>query len=140
VDEHREPYKVTLWDPVAKPAQTLEQRWFIGAHADVGGGYQSRVLSDVTLRWMQDRAAARGLVLDPAGLPELGTDSFMGGFTDSFSAFLGGAFQLFHTRYFRPVGQTPFGQEQLDPTVRARSQADVSYRPANPGLRERLAG
>ena len=52
VDENREPYKVTLWTPKEKLKQTIEQRWFIGAHADVGGGYPSRALSDVTLRWM----------------------------------------------------------------------------------------
>ena len=43
VDENREPYKVTLWAPNERPRQVLEQRWFIGAHADVGGGYESRL-------------------------------------------------------------------------------------------------
>ncbi len=49
VDEHRKPYAATLWDPKTKPDQTIEQRWFIGAHADVGGGYPSRKLSDLTI-------------------------------------------------------------------------------------------
>ncbi len=30
VDEHREPYKVTLWAPKEKPRQVIEQRWFMG--------------------------------------------------------------------------------------------------------------
>ena len=40
VDEHRQDYDVCLWNPQSKPGQTMEQRWFIGAHCDVGGGYR----------------------------------------------------------------------------------------------------
>lgn len=140
VDEHREPFAVTLWDPKMKLSQMIEQRWFIGAHADVGGGYENRALSDVTLRWMQEKAAASGLTLDPAGVPKAAADSFLAGFTDSFAAFLGGVFQLFQTRYYRPVRKTPFGQERVDDSVAARMRSDVSYRPANPGLLPELVG
>src|SRR5262249_39840724 len=60
-DEHRQPYAATLWDPKKKLDQVVEQRWFLGAHADVGGGYKDRQLSDITLNWMQLRAQACGL-------------------------------------------------------------------------------
>src|SRR5262249_15623870 len=56
LDEHRVDYGACLWEPGERPGQTLEQRWFIGAHADVGGGYgdgqghAERRLSDITLR------------------------------------------------------------------------------------------
>ena len=43
VDEHREAYARALWAPKQKPEQ-VEQRWFVGAHADVGGGYADRRL------------------------------------------------------------------------------------------------
>jgi hypothetical protein len=33
LDEHREDYSVCLWDPSGPPGQTIEQRWFAGAHA-----------------------------------------------------------------------------------------------------------
>jgi len=37
IDEHRQDYMATLWirTPTA-PQQKLEQRWFVGAHCDVG--------------------------------------------------------------------------------------------------------
>ncbi len=41
--------------------ETLEQVWFRGAHADVGGGYAQRDLSDITLGWMMDAMALHGL-------------------------------------------------------------------------------
>ncbi len=41
--------------------ETLEQVWFRGAHADVGGGYARRDLSDITLGWMMDAMARHGL-------------------------------------------------------------------------------
>jgi len=38
--------------------QTLEQVWFAGAHADVGGGYDDRSsLADIALQWMQFKAS-----------------------------------------------------------------------------------
>jgi len=43
------------------PGQRIEQRWFAGAHADVGGGYKDGTLSQGPLRWMQDRAKECGL-------------------------------------------------------------------------------
>ena len=63
LDEHRPDFMATMWDlnkPVA-PGQTVEQRWFAGAHADVGGGYKNGTLSQLPLRWMQERAKERGL-------------------------------------------------------------------------------
>jgi hypothetical protein len=33
----------------------VEQRWFAGAHSNVGGGYENSVLSDITLRWIRSK-------------------------------------------------------------------------------------
>src|SRR6185436_8273930 len=63
IDEHREIFSPTLWDGELQPGQTMEQRWFVGAHSNVGGGYPDRLLSAIPLRWMQDKAAACGLAL-----------------------------------------------------------------------------
>ena len=46
--------------------QTLEQVWFRGAHADVGGGYVECGLSDIALEWMLDAAEQNGLSFTPA--------------------------------------------------------------------------
>lgn len=65
LDENREAYDVTLWTfPTGnkKPEQIeVEQRWFIGSHANVGGGYEADPLSDITLEWMINKAKAAGL-------------------------------------------------------------------------------
>lgn len=72
VDERRKPFAPTLWEipdeQVQQPdrAQRVEQVWFAGVHANVGGGYPDASLSDLTLRWMMDRAAECGLALLPA--------------------------------------------------------------------------
>lgn len=139
VDENREPYAVTLWDPKEKPKQVVEQRWFVGAHADVGGGYPDRQLSDITLAWMQAKAASCGLELDSAGVPAVVPENRTAPLTDSFHAFLGGLFALFHTRYWRPVCMEKFGSEMVDDEVRLRLEDDAAYRPKNAGLREAIA-
>jgi uncharacterized protein (DUF2235 family) len=135
VDEHREAYAPTLWDPKQKPDQVVEQRWFIGAHADVGGGYADRRLSDVTLNWLQKKAQGLGLQLDPAGVPDVSEHNLAGTMTDSFGEFLGGLFQLFNKRHYRPIGTAAFGNEIVDDCIAARMKADSTYRPRNPGLR-----
>jgi hypothetical protein len=40
----------------------VEQRWFVGAHANVGGGYASDPLAQRPLKWLMDKAAGLGLV------------------------------------------------------------------------------
>jgi len=117
----------------------VEQRWFIGAHADVGGGYEDRRLSDITLSWMQDKARSCGLRLDPSRVPKVTNADMDGSVADSFRGFLGGLFSLFHTRYYRPVGHLRFGQEAVDASVHDRLNRDLTYRPRNPGLTETTA-
>jgi uncharacterized protein (DUF2235 family) len=132
LDEFREDYAICLWDPPEKPEQTVEQRWFVGAHSDVGGGYPDRRLSDLTLRWMQDRAAAVGLGLTPV---TLGDDNFGGTLTDSYSQFLDGVYAKIHPRYVRPVLTTSFGGEILDSSIERRRRAGaLAYQPTNLGL------
>lgn len=137
VDEHRKPYAATMWLPKKKLDQVMEQRWFVGAHCDVGGGYEDRRLSDIALAWMMDKAKACGLVLDPACRPKVKLDdNAHGTLTDSFANFLNGAFKLFERRYYREVCLSEFGQEVVDESVAKRCSEDSSYRPGNKGLAE----
>jgi T6SS, Phospholipase effector Tle1-like, catalytic domain len=66
IDEHREPFRATIWRrPRFKAYSSVtEQVWFPGAHADIGGGYipynargakDLAALDDVTLDWMLRR-------------------------------------------------------------------------------------
>jgi uncharacterized protein (DUF2235 family) len=75
MDERRAQFFPTLFD---KPdphkdaaAQRLHQVWFRGAHADVGGGYARRGLSDITLDWMLRAARTHGLRFDPKKIAAL---------------------------------------------------------------------
>ena len=49
IDEWRKNYQCTLWDPTSKPNQRVEQVWFSGAHANIGGGYADN--NSLTLPW-----------------------------------------------------------------------------------------
>jgi len=59
IDERREDFPVTRWDP----RQGIEEVWFVGAHADVGGGYpqDEARLSDAGLTWMMQKLAGAGI-------------------------------------------------------------------------------
>jgi uncharacterized protein (DUF2235 family) len=131
IDEQRLDYDVCRWNPEKKPAQAMEQRWFIGAHCDVGGGYSDRRLSDLTLRWMQDKAAALGLALTPIAIT---AENYKGVFTDSYAEFLDGIYAKEHPRHYRAIGNTQFGNEKVDESVQQRRTADPAYKPQNSGL------
>jgi Uncharacterized alpha/beta hydrolase domain (DUF2235) len=131
IDEHRQDYDVCLWNPKSKPSQRMEQRWFVGAHSDVGGGYADRRLSDVPLRWMQDKASALGLGLAPVAV---GSENYQGPFTDSYLQFLKGLYAKKRPRHYRSVGKSQFGNEVVDDSVQQKRKADRSYEPQNNGL------
>lgn len=131
VDEHRRAYDVCLWNPNTQPQQTLEQRWFIGAHSNVGGGYADRRLSDIPLSWMMNKASGLGLGLNPF---QAASQSYQAPVVDSYSQFLDGRYAKLNQRYFRSVGTTSFGNEVVDETVTLRRRDVASYQPANSGL------
>jgi uncharacterized protein (DUF2235 family) len=59
LDEMREPFSPTLCRP--RDGLELEEVWFAGDHADVGGGRKARALAEVTRRWAVDRLGRYGL-------------------------------------------------------------------------------
>jgi uncharacterized protein (DUF2235 family) len=133
-DERRADYKPAVWtnqDHQKKPENIdIEQRWFIGAHANVGGGYEKQPpdrLPAIALRWIQEKAEAAGLKLrarqaaDPLDC--------MAPVNDSFKEFVFGAYALFNRPYKRPFGRGV--NETIDPSVWARWIRDRAYRPAS---------
>ena len=120
VDELRADFPVTKWNDRVGITQT----WFVGAHADVGGGYppsESR-LSDLTLDWMMARLGEIGVMFSgsPAYRPDFSTAQT----------------QPIHTPWtvspFDHLGRTPRTaalSDDFHPSVRARWDADASYRP-----------
>jgi uncharacterized protein (DUF2235 family) len=65
IDERRRAFSPTAWVPRKKKGDdeggqsvvdpVVEQVWFAGAHANVGGGYEQTGLSDLALIWMMAR-------------------------------------------------------------------------------------
>ena len=138
IDEHREEFQPTLWTPPFRPNQTVEQRWFIGAHCDVGGGYRERELSDLGLAWMMDKAAGCGLALAPAHRPQPKADAAARGVLhNSFAEFLGAAgkiLNVFKHPYFRPLMIGADDRQDMDESVGVRFTGDPQYRPKNRGF------
>ncbi len=65
VDECRIGFPCMLWDDLEEDNQRMgrrafEQRWFVGAHGDVGGG-ESGELSALALKWIAEGAQEAGL-------------------------------------------------------------------------------
>jgi uncharacterized protein (DUF2235 family) len=76
-------------DPVGRLASAwtrrIEQRWFVGAHSNVGGGYASNPLAQQPLAWLLEGAREAGLICDP--LPKLAAPDTRLGPRDSFVEF-----------------------------------------------------
>lgn len=143
IDERRGPFRPTLWtqSPDTPATQRLEQVWFAGVHCDVGGGYLDHRLSDITLRWMVDRARSCGLGFRPNAFVERGPASpdsnepIIDAFTSIEPDILG---QLHESRtgfyrlirpYVRVIGVTDPRHEYVSSTAPARMKEDPSYRP-----------
>ena len=132
VDEYRENFAPTLWVPTTKPNQRMEQVWFVGAHANVGGGYEKEELSDIALAWMQERACSCGLAIEAGKMPQVTPANSAGCVQNSFEEFMRGFYRLTHARYFRAIGKTDYGNEEVHPSVVERLNSIPTYRPRNP--------
>jgi uncharacterized protein (DUF2235 family) len=75
LDDERPTFRPVLWNEVVKDhpndhevrtlsANTIQQVWFAGVHANVGGGYPDDGLAHTALKWMMDEAHAAGLRYD----------------------------------------------------------------------------
>ena len=142
LDEYRAAYDISLWthpEGVEKPGQiTVEQRWFAGAHANVGGGYGVDPLADLSFEWMLDHAEKAGLKVDAFKADE---EAWKSTPRDSFKEFLGGVYAFFrriktkgdgkHYRQFS-IGNNGSAavNVSVDESVWQRwNDANVSYRP-----------
>lgn len=80
LDERRRVFSPALWEinkeTIEKgKSQVCEQVWFPGVHGNVGGGYADCGLSNITLRWMIDKAKSTGLEFDTEYVRQLPCDS-----------------------------------------------------------------
>jgi uncharacterized protein (DUF2235 family) len=134
IDEHRKEYRPEIWPGVSDAATgvEVEQRWFAGAHSNVGGGYRNDTMALVALAWMQENAASHGLAFKENVYLE--GDEHLGPMTDSFATFLGGSYRIVrgNRRHLRPIGVArATASETIDASVFDRWRQDSSYRPEN---------
>jgi uncharacterized protein (DUF2235 family) len=149
IDERRNDFAPTLWtvhhpkDPKAviaqpRPLSGVEQRWFVGAHANVGGGYETDLLNQAPLRWLMKKAETLGLTFRSE--VDLEGNSVTAPTTDSYMDFGYGIYHHISSPLYRPIGAdpemtddgtNPTVNETIDTSVFKRWRADSAYRPAN---------
>jgi hypothetical protein len=121
-----------------RPLSGVEQRWFVGAHANVGGGYQTDLLAQAPLRWMMKKAESQGLSFRSE--VNLDGDDVTGVIADSYKSFGSGVYAKVFPLFYRTIGQEPDVREDgthtninetIDANVFKRWRADPTYRPAN---------
>jgi uncharacterized protein (DUF2235 family) len=127
IDEHRKDFAPALWT-LRKPQNIdVEQRWFIGAHSNVGGGYRNDPLPNLALAWLQQKAKAAGLVFkaDVA----VNDQYALANINDSYSEFMSGLYKLFKRgkRHYRAFGRGV--NETVDDSAWMRWAARPDYRP-----------
>lgn len=149
VDEHRATFKPTLWQKQApKQSDTfkdrvladVEQRWFVGAHANVGGGYANDLLAQVPLQWLMSKAAGHGLIFNSD--VTLDGDEATCPVRDSYAEMAHGLYEVvtLGKHYYRPIGTPPVDNgasitttinETIDASVFDRWRKALDYRPPN---------
>lgn len=63
IDERRFDFRPEMWEG-ARAGQTMEQRWFAGVHANIGGGYRRDGLANIAFHWILGGAIAQGLKIE----------------------------------------------------------------------------
>jgi hypothetical protein len=96
IDEHRKDYVPSLWyrfisekapDMTHSAPPSVEQRWFIGAHSNIGGGYKNDPLRQLPLQWIQQKALDANLSFHHS--IQLVGNECLSDPTDSYLAFTG---------------------------------------------------
>lgn len=126
LDETRTAYRPVLWDHEPGWDGRVEQAWFPGGHADVGGqvGHlpAARPLSNIPLRWILERAELHGLELPPDWRDRYPEDAA----APAFGSWRRNA-RYFLSRAPRVAGRCP--GETLHKSAATRAKARPRYRP-----------
>lgn len=133
LDEERSNFFPTLWTDIPVPGQTLDQTWFTGVHADIGGGYTESGLSDITLKWMIEKAQSCGAVLRDDMLSQISPD-VRGILHDSLSPiykWIG--YQPRSVPALGAAADAPFNQRISAEALLRRERPPISQAPYRPG-------
>ena len=126
IDENRSSYEPLPWKTNSSDNTVVEQAWFPGAHADIGGhiskAHKSRTLSNIPFVWMLERAEACGLAL-----PDMWKSEFPCDVSAPMHGPYRGSARLFIDRKPREVGLC--SSEYIHDSVFQRQQKLPRYRP-----------
>jgi uncharacterized protein (DUF2235 family) len=146
IDEHRKAFRPTLWTNMGADLKASlrliekgEQRWFVGAHANVGGGCFTDPLAQLPLKWIEEKASKLGLTFNNQF--DVPPKAELSPISDSFAEFLYKFYRPMRLwiRYYRGIGEPPIEEgegvqtinETIDASVFNRWREDPSYRPYN---------
>jgi hypothetical protein len=100
--------------------------WFAGVHCNIGGSYPDEKLSDITLKWMIEKASAVGLSFDKDYISKNIDPCAKGKLYDS------DKFPYNLSRSFiRKVDETCFANEHIHHTAFERMKLVNDYKPEN---------
>ncbi len=127
IDEFRGDFKPTLWDMEGKfPIEHYEQRWFVGSHCDIGGGYPDCRLSNISLKWMQEKAINAGLAINPDYIVKSIKGDIMASPHNSRTIKY-----LVRDKLVRPLLSQVGANEIIDESVEEKMAFDRNYKPQN---------
>lgn len=165
IDEHRSEFEITLWRKFfteieyknnlhLQLVKNYEQRWFIGAHTDIGGGKDGykdeNKLSKIPLVWMLEKASTHGLHFNSQ--PSVSFEAYKTDIFDSYYKTIAGKAAALakewlpgSQRNYRTIGRQPkititasgvsgvlcSVNETVDSSVFDRISNRTDYRPPN---------
>jgi len=122
IDEKRKDFPPYLWDENNIHAnQTIEQVWFAGVHADVGGWYDERGLANISLHWMLNKAISCGMLVDKNTLKQYKQDPL----DKQHEEYKG--FWKFRGSHIRKITEDSL----LHESVKQRLESNMGYKPKN---------
>jgi uncharacterized protein (DUF2235 family) len=148
IDEHRKDFDVALWTGTDHQQWNakVEQRWFPGAHSNVGGGYEDDLLPDPSLYWMSCKARDCGLEFSRKLMPAKPTDvtcstevpkdfelqgnEYLGNVRDSYEEMAFGVYRVLTSRHYRQM-LVKGCNECIDESAHLKWANDPRYRPRN---------
>ncbi|HQU74468.1 MAG TPA: DUF2235 domain-containing protein [Calditrichia bacterium] len=127
IDEKRKAFRPTIWETKEVEYQRVEQAWFPGSHANVGGGFVDAGLSDQALKWMMDRATQCDLEFEADAQLELVEPNPLGELRNSRTWF----FKLIPA-FLRKIDAKISSQERIDQSALTRmAERNLQYEPKN---------
>ena len=130
IDDKRKLFIPTLWEKSKSVKdskdhiQKMEQRWFVGVHSNVGGGYADCGLSDIALMWLIEKAKDVGLCFDEKCLEAI-KPNCNGELRNSYD---------WKYWFWRPMWrkiELNGNNQVIDDSVWKRYNSDKKYRPKN---------